>query len=110
MTTVLLNLIDNACKYSPPEAAVALRGRVCSGEIQFEVEDGGEGLSEAQLRQAFEMFERLSPDTSKPGCGLGLPIVKSVVELLGGRVDVESEPGKGTLFRLAFPQVNPKEA
>ncbi len=99
--TTILNLLDNACKYSPQESPVTLRGFQRDDTICFEVEDQGQGLSPREQQRAFEMFHQLDGD--QRGCGLGLHIVRSVVTALGGRVEVESTPKEGSRFRLLFP-------
>ena len=103
--TVLLNLIDNAFKYSGEDAEVTLRAYEGNGGACFEVEDNGVGMSRREIRKAFDRFyqadRRLSREAG--GCGLGLSIVKFIVDAHGGSIDVESEPGKGSIFTVRVP-------
>ena len=103
--TLLVNLIDNAQKYSPNDQRIRLRVRAEGGEVIFEVEDHGIGISEGDQKRVFERFfqadQRLSRETE--GCGLGLNIVKRLAEALGGTAEVDSEPGTGSTFRIRLP-------
>jgi heavy metal sensor kinase len=102
---VVVNLLDNAIKYTPAEGAVGLR--VCSaGSWAFlEVADTGIGIEAVTLPHVFERFYRAdSSRFSQPdGAGLGLAIVKAICTAHGGNVEVESTPGHGSLFRARFP-------
>jgi signal transduction histidine kinase len=105
MEMALRNLLENALLYSPvsPEIRVALRrsGRQCVLEFQ----DNGKGLNKSELDPIFDMFYRVrTPGENIRGTGLGLYIVKSVVNAHGGKISVESEgPGKGCTFRISLP-------
>ncbi len=105
MVTVLLNLLDNAWKYSGEGRRVALRARAEDGQICIEVEDDGIGMTRRQARRAFERFYQADSRLSRSagGCGLGLSIVKFIVDAHGGSVDVRSEPGKGSTFAVRLP-------
>jgi len=107
---VLINLLGNAVKFTR-EGGVALRActRPMADDaamlsLQLEVEDSGPGITGEQLKRIFEPFVQTghSPSSSK-GTGLGLAISKSFVELMGGRIAVDSTPGKGSLFRVQLP-------
>jgi two-component system, OmpR family, phosphate regulon sensor histidine kinase PhoR len=106
LATALVNLLDNALKYSPDKKIVTLRAYADGDAVCFEVEDRGVGLSRRQQKHIFERFyqvdQSLSRDTG--GCGLGLSIVRFIVEGHGGRVSVASEPGKGSRFTIRLPQ------
>jgi two-component system sensor histidine kinase/response regulator len=111
---VWTNYINNAVKYGvPPEkraSAVVELGydvpsagsAVPEGCIRFWVKDNGEGISKEQAGEMFKEFSRL-PTSGKEGYGLGLSIVKSIVERLNGTVGVESDIGKGSLFYFTLP-------
>ena len=103
LETALLNLIDNALRFSAPGVAVTVRvsGRAGESHVRIAVEDRGSGISEANLPRIFERF--FTTDADRSGTGLGLAIVKSVVESLGGSVEVRSRLGEGTRFTLALP-------
>lgn len=105
MITALLNLLDNACKYSTANSPVTLRSTKQGDEVCFEVQDCGPSLNAKQTRQAFQVFRRL--DSSKPGCGLGLHIVRTIVQRSHGRVDVVSSKELGNSFRIFLPIAQP---
>ncbi len=105
---VLLNLLSNAIKYNRPQGAVGLSGRVVEDRhgtrLRLGVRDQGPGLSAEQLTRLFVPFERLEADRAAiEGTGIGLAIVKRLVELMEGRVGVDSEPGAGSEFWMELP-------
>lgn len=101
----LINLIDNAIKYSEPGRPVRVGARTDGGEVVIEVRDGGVGIASEHLPRLFERFYRADKARSRKlgGTGLGLSIVKHIAQLHGGRVGVESRLGEGSMFwiRLA---------
>jgi len=102
----LINLVDNAVKYSPAGGEVNVRVRRNGGEVALEVEDRGVGIRADEREKIFEAFFR-SAEASRQnpkGVGLGLAIVKHIMDGHGGRVEVQSEPGRGSVFRLIFPK------
>jgi signal transduction histidine kinase len=105
MTTVLLNLLDNACKYTPSEKRIRLRAYRQNGRLAFAVEDNGIGIAAGDRKRIFRRFyqvdRRLARETG--GCGLGLSIVEFIVRAHGGEVVVESQPGAGSTFRVWLP-------
>jgi len=98
----VVNLLDNAIKYSPEGSRVWLRGRAVNGEVVIEVEDEGRGIEPQYLPRLFERFYRTDKARSRSlgGTGLGLSIVKHIAEAHGGRVSVESRLNKGSTFRI----------
>ena len=102
---VLVNLVDNAVKYSPDGGRVELRVRADSSTCRIEVADQGLGIPEAERDRIFEKFYRLDPQQSQGvgGSGLGLYISRELVERMDGRLTVESEPGKGSRFAVELP-------
>jgi two-component system phosphate regulon sensor histidine kinase PhoR len=104
---VLDNLLDNAVKYTPGGGRVWLRLRLEGEHVVAEVEDTGIGLEPQHLERIFERFYRVDKARSRElgGTGLGLSIVKHFVATLGGKVSVESTPGKGSTFRVRLPLV-----
>jgi signal transduction histidine kinase len=100
----LSNVIANACKYSPPGAPVAVRLVSREGEIGVRVEDRGEGMDEQTQRRIFERFYRAEAATGVSGTGLGMSIVKEILDIHGGRVEIESAPGLGTAVTLWLPR------
>jgi signal transduction histidine kinase len=106
MEQVLVNLVHNAVKFSPRGERVALRAAVARGEIMVEVRDRGYGIDPSELGLVFQPFFR-SQDlrvARERGTGLGLCIVKTIVERHGGRVGVESEPSQGTRVWFTLPR------
>lgn len=108
---ILLNLLSNACKYTPPGGRVSFD--VCSSPSKEEgielftatIRDNGIGMTKEFLAHIFEAFtrERSSTESRRPGFGLGMGIAKKLTELMGGTIAVESEPGKGTTFTVSIP-------
>lgn len=105
---VLSNLLSNAVRYSPPGTTVLLRIEADSAGFRLAVEDQGIGVPEADRARIFEPFERGSNVGEIRGTGLGLNIVKRMVELLGGSLQCSSGPGCGSLFTVTLPQPPPK--
>ena len=102
---VLVNLINNAAKFSPEDSTVTLRAARVGDRIQIAVEDQGMGIPPEKLGRVFERFYRVEEAGTERigGTGLGLAIVKSAVELHGGSIRVESEIGKGSRFVVELP-------
>ncbi len=102
---VLLNLVDNAIKYSPDGGEVEIRLDSQNGECLIEVADEGLGIPSSERERIFEKFYRLDPQQTRGvgGSGLGLYICRELVERMNGRLDVESEPGRGSRFTVALP-------
>lgn len=99
---VLLNLLDNAVKYSPPGAPVDVCVATRAGEVVVEVTDHGEGIAAEEQAHVFERFRRASGGAG-PGVGLGLYIARTLVTAHGGRLTVASAPGEGSTFRVTLP-------
>ena len=103
---ILVNLLSNALKYSPTDTMVTVRARASTGNVVIAVEDAGRGIAPDALPRVFEPYFR-APDAvgRAPGSGLGLAMVKSLVEAHEGRIHVESEVGIGTRVTLQLPAV-----
>ena len=99
----LLNLVDNAAKYSGEARYVGIRVRSEGSRVVCEVEDRGNGIPPADRDQLFRKFHRGRNAAGKGGYGLGLYLVKHVMDAHGGSIEVDSEVGRGTRFRLVFP-------
>jgi len=98
------NLISNAVKYSPKGGRVEIRSERAGNLMRFAVADEGIGMSPAQLARVFDKFYRAdSSDTAVGGLGLGMHIVKVIIETHGGRIWVESQVGKGTTVSFELP-------
>jgi signal transduction histidine kinase len=101
---VLVNLIDNAVKYSPPGDEVQVEAVGSDGRVVIEVRDRGPGISPEHQRIIFEKFGRVQVgEAAKPGTGLGLFIARSIAEAHGGSLEVRSAPERGATFRLSLP-------
>lgn len=96
------NLLSNAVKFTHT-GYVRLHLEYESGELLLRVEDTGAGMTEEQTKRIFEPFERLGNSETEEGFGLGLSITLALVELLKGRIDVQSNPGEGTVFTVHLP-------
>jgi two-component system phosphate regulon sensor histidine kinase PhoR len=100
---VMVNLLDNAVKFNRPDGEVMIEcGYADDGRVKVSVADNGIGIPSEDLKRIFERFYRVDKARSRPGggTGLGLPIVKEVVDLMGGAVSVESQLGRGSRFTI----------
>ena len=102
---ILVNLLTNAHEYSPEGASIEVTARVVGAEVEIAVTDNGPGIPETQLDHIFERFVRGDAGLTQRvgGTGLGLAISKSLVELHGGTIAVESTVGAGSTFRFRLP-------
>jgi signal transduction histidine kinase len=105
LAQVIDNLLSNALKFTPPGGRVQLRTTPRGREVALEVADTGMGISKEDQARLFERFYRTSAATLRaiPGTGLGLAISKMIIEAHGGRIGVESEEGRGAIFRVLLP-------
>ncbi len=106
VSKIINNLIDNALKYSPAGSEVQIATREIENQwIEISVRDQGIGMNEEELDLLFTRFYRAKNDTTvqSPGTGLGLYLTKYFVEAHGGRVEVESQPGSGSRFKILLP-------
>jgi two-component system sensor histidine kinase TctE len=103
---MLNNLIDNALRYTPALGSVTVRVQADNKQRQaiLEVEDTGPGIPLSERTHVFERFYRADPSGNIPGTGLGMSLVKEIVELQGGSIDLHSEIGQGSRVTLWFPQ------
>lgn len=102
---VLFNLLSNAIGFSPKGATVTLAADRHEDTVVFHVTDQGRGISADMLERVFDRFESHTEGSRHRGVGLGLPLVRSLVELHGGHVSIESTPEKGTTVTCSFPAV-----
>jgi two-component system, OmpR family, phosphate regulon sensor histidine kinase PhoR len=107
IVTVLVNLLDNACKYSGDDKRIALRVFKAEHDVCFGVSDNGIGLARRHARRIFESFYQVDTSLARKveGCGLGLSIVKFIVDAHKGSVSVESKLGKGSTFTVRLPAI-----
>jgi two-component system sensor histidine kinase KdpD len=104
---VLYNLIENACKYTPPDTLITLEGEVRGSDLLVSVSDTGPGIPKGQEEAIFEKFTRGSRESSTPGVGLGLAISRAIVEAHHGRIAVENRPTGGARFTFTLPLGTP---
>jgi signal transduction histidine kinase len=102
----LVNLVDNAIKYNRPSGEVKISARADDAQVIIEIKDNGIGISQADQQRIFERFYRVDKSRSRAqgGSGLGLSIVKKIVEEHGGTISVESILGEGSTFRITLPR------
>jgi PAS domain S-box-containing protein len=100
----LVNLLENAIKYSPPQSPVTIEVRDLGTEVQFSVEDQGPGITLEDQQHLFELLYRGKSAGREGGLGLGLAIVKRIVDAHGGHIWVASEAGRGTTFYFTLPR------
>jgi signal transduction histidine kinase len=105
LVTVLLNLLDNACKYTRGEKRIALRAWRDDDRVVFAIEDNGIGIAPRDLKRVFRRFYQVDRSLAREagGCGLGLSIVDFIVRAHGGEVSVKSAPGQGSTFTVRLP-------
>jgi two-component system, OmpR family, sensor histidine kinase BaeS len=98
------NLLENSINYTPEGGEIRVSCRAGDEWVTITVEDTGQGIDEEVLPYVFERFYRADSSRAREGRGLGLSIVKQIIELHGGTVSVESDPGRGSSFHLQFPR------
>lgn len=100
---VLVNLLENAAKYSPPKSPIEISARLSGQRLIVEVADRGQGFPPDQEQMIFEKFFRLASSNSRAGAGLGLTICRGIVELHGGRIHARNRPGGGAILTFELP-------
>lgn len=110
MAQVLVNLLDNASKYSPPDSPIAVTAHVADGALEIAVADRGIGVPPEDLGRIFDKFYRVQSSKGVGGTGLGLAICKGIVEAHHGRIWAEVRPGGGTIVTVVLPQEPPDAA
>jgi signal transduction histidine kinase len=106
---IVNNLVSNAIKYSHENGQILVSSEV-NANVHLSVKDDGIGISKEDQLHLFERFFRASNAGDIQGTGLGLHIMKHYVDKLKGSIEVQSEPGKGSEFKVIFEQPNPGEA
>jgi signal transduction histidine kinase len=104
---VLIGLLQNAFKNTPPPGEVVVKARRADSEVLIEVSDSGSGIAPEEVDRIFERFYRGSGSLEQEGFGLGLSIAKRMVDVMGGRIGVESEEGAGSTFWVRLPAAKP---
>ena len=108
LTQVIANLLNNAAKYTPPGGEIELEARAAAGDLQIRVSDNGMGIDAALLPHIFALFSqgKRAPDRAEGGLGIGLALVRSLVNLHGGQIEAESKgAARGSTFIVSLPQV-----
>jgi signal transduction histidine kinase len=112
LNQVMDNLLSNAAKYSPPDTVIGVQTKTDGEWVGVSVSDRGVGIRPEHLARLFDRFYRVPVEdgSAPPGLGLGLSIVRDLVEAHGGRVEVASDgPGTGCTFRVVLPVILPLE-
>ncbi len=104
---VVFNLVSNAVKFTPADGRIDISARLDNGHVEVAVADTGPGIAAEDLETIFEEFEQASDGKQAEGTGLGLPLSRRLVELHGGRLWADSEPGRGSTFRFTIPVHGP---
>jgi two-component system sensor histidine kinase KdpD len=99
----LVNILDNALKYSPDDLPVEIKGRQIDHEVRIDVADRGPGIPPQDLLHVFDKFYRIQRPDKVAGTGLGLSICKGIVEAHGGRINAENRPDGGTVISVILP-------
>ena len=105
LAQVLINLLDNAVKFTPEGGRIEVSARPSAGRVIVSVADNGVGIPPEDVGRIFERFYRVdrSRDRRDGGTGLGLAIAKHLTQAMGGTIEVDSRPGSGTTFRISLP-------
>lgn len=103
ITRALGNLVDNALKYTDPTGVIRIKRTVAGQSVTVQVRDDGPGMTTEQTTHAFDRFWRADAARATPGHGLGLPLVKQIVDAHNGTVSLESHPRSGTAATIRFP-------
>jgi signal transduction histidine kinase len=106
---VITNLVSNALKFTPNDGTIIVNGKTAEKDgvecVEMSVEDSGMGIDQTNLKRIFDKYEQVTVNAPEGvrGLGLGLSICKAIVELHGGSIWVDSEPGKGSIFTFRIP-------
>jgi signal transduction histidine kinase len=106
LAQVLLNLMSNAYKYTPDGGTIKLQARRRNGkEVAISIVDSGVGMTAEQLAKLGTKFWRADNGLGQPGTGLGFAITRNLIELMHGKLDIQSEPGKGSVFTCTLAAI-----
>jgi len=105
---VIINLLENAVKYSPPDGEIILGAEFDEQETKIWIQDSGPGISASEQEFIFDKFTRLNPEGEQKGFGLGLAYCRLAIEGHGGRIWVESEANQGSRFTFTLPHYSPE--
>ncbi|NTU44024.1 MAG: HAMP domain-containing protein [Chlorobiaceae bacterium] len=107
---VFANLLSNALRFTPPEGSITISACEDEDNVRFSVANSGEGIASEHLEHLFEQFYRVPGQQEESGIGLGLSIVKEIIEAHGGTVGAESNPESGSIFHFTLPVFSPSRA
>ncbi len=110
LTKIYGNLITNAIKYSGQDSVIEVNSAIFGDNLTIQVRDHGSGIAKKDLDKIFGRFNRTEGSSYIPGVGIGLSLVKSLVDLMEGKISVESDPGKGSCFTVTVPVKIPVNA
>jgi signal transduction histidine kinase len=105
----MLQLAQNAVRYSDAAEPIGLGSAVAGGEVRFWVRDRGPGVPVEEREEVFERYSRGSGERRSEAAGLGLAIVKAIAEAHRGRVELETKPDEGTTFTVVVPVAQPRQ-
>lgn len=100
---IITNLINNAIKYSPPDTPIEIAAAIVNRQWQLAVKNQGKGIAPEQLKSVFERYVQVGEANQSYGLGLGLPLVKQLVEAAGGEISIASQPEKDTCVTISLP-------
>ena len=106
LTHIVMNLLSNAIKFSPENISILIESKLSDSLLEIVVKDQGMGISKEDQAHLFERFYRSKYAADIQGTGLGLYIVQKYTELMNGKVECKSEPGKGTEFLIKIQMRN----
>jgi two-component system sensor histidine kinase KdpD len=107
---VLVNLLENASKYTPPGSSITLAAQIIGDSLSVSVSDDGPGLTAGREEAVFQKFTRGERESATPGVGLGLAICRAIVESHQGRIVATNRPGGGARFTFTLPLGQPPAA
>ena len=102
------NLYSNAQRYTKDKNVIIIKANETESEIKISIEDTGIGINEKDIQFIFDIFYRASNSRNEPGYGIGLSVVKNIIDSHGWKIDVKSQVGVGTNFTITIPKTNSK--